>query len=61
MRLLWAITDARFVGVPRLPFKNRAMKEIKSRHIVVYIIVTMALATAYFLFTLNQPQPLPFQ
>ena len=31
--------------------------EIKPRHIVVYIIVTMAVATAYVLFTLNQPQP----
>lgn len=37
------------------------MREIKPRHIVVYTIVTMALATAYFLFTINQPQPLPFQ
>jgi len=31
--------------------------EIKPRHIVVYIIVTMALATAHILFILNQPQP----
>jgi len=27
MRLLWPITNARFVGVPRLPFKNRTMKK----------------------------------
>ena len=35
--------------------------EIKTRHIVVYIIVTMAVATAYVLLAINQPQPLPFQ
>ncbi len=64
MRMLWTQVNAvftRLLGVPRLPFKNRTMKEIKPRHIVVYAIVTYALATAYVLFTLNQPQPLPFQ
>jgi hypothetical protein len=58
--MLWTQVNAvftRLLGVPRLPFKNRTMKEIKPRHIVAYIIVTMALATAHILFILNQPQP----